>query len=267
MTTNNPSVWSPAPSAADGVPNLSYLSGVQIPVPEDGIAVFVTDTGGGPTSGANYRLSLLSGAVIAPPLVVGTFLGGATRWLQDAGGGGITGIVVEDESVPLPGDYQTFNFTGAGVVASDAGGGVTDITIPGGPAAGDNIVRAGITTAGIAVGDVVYISAANVASKTDADAAASSAMFGVSEGLAGSITTDGNVTAKFTTAGGSPANGAPVYLAPGTEEAGATGKLTATAPVVAGKFVAEAGTVISNANWAGLKTCTVHISEKSVIAL
>lgn len=85
---SNPSIWQPAASATDGVPNLSYLSGVQIPVPEDGILIFVTDTGTGPTSGFEYQLSLLSGAAIDGYDVVATFLGGASRWLRRQFGGG-----------------------------------------------------------------------------------------------------------------------------------------------------------------------------------
>jgi len=43
-----------------------------------------------------------------------------------------TVIIVEDEGVPLPGaPHNTLNFIGAGVLATDAGGGVADITIPG----------------------------------------------------------------------------------------------------------------------------------------
>jgi hypothetical protein len=46
---------------------------------------------------------------------------------------GTTGVDVENQGVPLANNpYTTLNFTGAGVVASDAGGGVADITIGGG---------------------------------------------------------------------------------------------------------------------------------------
>ncbi len=40
-------------------------------------------------------------------------------------------IVVEDEGASL-GSFTALNFIGAGVTATDAGGGVADITIPGG---------------------------------------------------------------------------------------------------------------------------------------
>jgi hypothetical protein len=45
------------------------------------------------------------------------------------------GIAVEDEGI-LIGQFSTLNFTGAGVVASDAGGGTADITISGGGGGG-----------------------------------------------------------------------------------------------------------------------------------
>lgn len=48
-----------------------------------------------------------------------------------AGGGG--GVTVENQGAPIAGNpHTTLNFVGAGVVASDAGGGVADITIAGG---------------------------------------------------------------------------------------------------------------------------------------
>lgn len=50
-------------------------------------------------------------------------------------GGGGGGVDVEDETTPL-GTFTTLNFTGAGVTATDAGGGVADITISGGGGGG-----------------------------------------------------------------------------------------------------------------------------------
>lgn len=53
--------------------------------------------------------------------------------LQDvsAAVSGSTSLDVEDEGTPI-GSFTTFNFTGSGVVASDGGGGVADITITSG---------------------------------------------------------------------------------------------------------------------------------------
>jgi hypothetical protein len=52
------------------------------------------------------------------------------------GATGATGptITLQDDGVPVPGaPHNTQNFIGAGVQVTDAGGGVADITIPGGP--------------------------------------------------------------------------------------------------------------------------------------
>lgn len=57
--------------------------------------------------------------------------GALTAWTQIGGGGGAGGVIVEDEGVSL-GSFTTLNFAGAGVTATDAGGGVATITIPGG---------------------------------------------------------------------------------------------------------------------------------------
>lgn len=58
----------------------------------------------------------------------------ATDWTKvgiGSGGGGI-GVNVQDEGVAIPGNpHDTLNFTGGGVLASDAGGGVATVAIPG----------------------------------------------------------------------------------------------------------------------------------------
>lgn len=130
------------------------------------------------------------------------------------------------------------------------------------------LVRSGLTTTGLAVGDFGYISAVNTLTKTDADVLVSSRTIGANEGTVGSMTVGGIVeSAKFTTIGGSPANGAPVYLAPATEEASASGKLTATAPTATGKVVAEVGICTDNTNYAGAKTSQVLLQPKAVVQL
>src|SRR4051812_48068617 len=58
--------------------------------------------------------------------------GGANTAWTSLGGGGITGVGVEDEGVPIGlGPYSEFNFVGAGVGAADVAG-VATVTIPGG---------------------------------------------------------------------------------------------------------------------------------------
>ncbi len=131
------------------------------------------------------------------------------------------------------------------------------------------VVVSGLTTTGLADGDAGYISAADTMTKTDATAEASSRFFGFNEGTASSMTVFGLVeSAKFTTDGGSPSNGAPVYLALGTADTNTgAGKLTATAPTTAGQFVAEVGLCLNNGNYAGSKTAEVLIQPKAVIEL
>lgn len=135
--------------------------------------------------------------------------------------------------------------------------------------AASQLVVASQTTTGLADGDFGYVSAANTWTKTDADAIASAIVAGVNEGTAGSMTLPGGIieAAKFTTAGGSPTHGAEVYLAPGTEEASASGKLTATAPTAAGKVVAVAGVCLDNSNYAGAKTAKVIFIPKTPVLL
>ena len=133
----------------------------------------------------------------------------------------------------------------------------------------NQLIIAGLTTTGLADGDAGYVSAADVMTKTDADAEASSVFFGFNEGTAGSMTVAGIVeSAKFTTIGGSPSNGARVYLARGTDEASASGKLTAdVSGYGTGDFISEVGICLSNANYAGAKTCKVLLQPKAVVTL
>lgn len=126
----------------------------------------------------------------------------------------------------------------------------------------------GLTTTGLGNGDFGYISATETVTKTDGDALPSARVFGANEGTVGSMTVVGVVVlAKFTTVGGAPTPGSPVYLAPGTEEGGAAGKLTATAPVAVGKFLAEVGICYDATAYAGAKTARVLLQPKAVIAL
>lgn len=79
-------------------------------------------------------------------------LGGLVPFILEpgSGGGGSTGVDVQDEGIPLPGNpHQTLNFEGAGVVATDMGGGVAKITIPGGGGApGINVQDEGVVLPG-----------------------------------------------------------------------------------------------------------------------
>ena len=132
--------------------------------------------------------------------------------------------------------------------------------------AAGNLVIAGLTTTGLAAGDFGYISANGVLSLTNSAAAASSRMHGCNVGTVGSMTVGGQVVAKFTTVGGSPSPGAPVFLANLADDTNAgAGKLTATAPTTG--VVAEVGLCVNNSNYAGAKTTVVLLQPKAIIQL
>jgi len=132
-----------------------------------------------------------------------------------------------------------------------------------------SVIITGLTTTGLADGDFGYISSADTVSKTDAAAVASSLAVGVNTGTAGSMATDGLIAAaKFTTDGGSPSNGAQVFLALAAADTGAgAGKLTATAPTADTQVVAEVGICLNNANYAASKTAKVLLQVKKIVVL
>jgi hypothetical protein len=57
---------------------------------------------------------------------------------EEDAGGGISGVETQDEGVQVDADATTLNFVGAGVSATDAGNGVTTVTISGGGGGGFN---------------------------------------------------------------------------------------------------------------------------------
>jgi hypothetical protein len=118
-------------------------------------------------------------------------------------------------------------------------------------------------------GQAAYVSAAGVASPTDASALGTAAFVGIYEGVAGQIqNTDDVADALFTTAGGSPGNGANVYLALASDDGGtAAGKLTATAPVGAGKVVTRVGICLDNTAYAGTKKARVLLQPVAPVQL
>jgi hypothetical protein len=134
-----------------------------------------------------------------------------------------------------------------------------------------SLATSGLTTAAMTggAGQVGYLSGASTISPTDNAAAATSRAFGVFNGTAGQAIYVGTIAAAlFTTAGGSPTNGAPVYLAAAADD-GATGagKLTATAPSAVGSVVAQVGLCMDNANYAGLKTAKILWQPMSIVQL
>ncbi len=125
----------------------------------------------------------------------------------------------------------------------------------------------GLTTTGLADGDFGYASSADTMTKTDNATLAKSRLIGCNEGTAGSMTVSGTIeNAKFTTDGGSPAVGSPVYLAAAADDTSTgAGKLTATAPTSG--ILAEVGICLNNANYAGSKTAEVLLQVKTPVTL
>jgi hypothetical protein len=133
-----------------------------------------------------------------------------------------------------------------------------------------SVIDTTLTTAAMtASGQAAYISANDTVSPTNNSAIASARFYGFFTGTAGQVQVAGMVaSALMTTAGGSPAPGAPVFLAATTDDAGTgAGKLTATAPVALGSVIQEVGICRSNDNYAVLKTAKVLIQPKAVIQL
>jgi len=135
--------------------------------------------------------------------------------------------------------------------------------------AADRTIADSLTTTGLANGDFGYASSANTMSKTDADSEDSSEVFGCNEGTSGSMTVLGVVdAAKFTTEGGEPADGEPVWLAPASYDTNTgEGKATASEPSSAGQFAVRLGICLDNSNYAGSKTCKILLQPSSPIGL
>jgi len=148
---------------------------------------------------------------------------------------------------------------GAGVLTWSSSGSISQLTI------------SGQTTTGLGDGDFAYVSAANTWSKAQNDGTdTQSVAVAVNEGTVGSMSLPGSVieNAKFTTAGGSPAIGAEVFLAAAADD-GATGagKATATAPTATGSFLTILGVCVNDANYAGSKTAKIIFRPMSPILL
>lgn len=126
------------------------------------------------------------------------------------------------------------------------------------------ILVSGVDTSGLpALGLCGYVSANGVLTPTDSTSLTSSRFFGISTDTVGTIVVAGVTPALFTTAGGSPSPGHPVWLAHATEESGAAGKLTSTPPSTG--VCAEIGLCLDNSSYASDKTAVVLIQTKHPI--
>jgi hypothetical protein len=136
------------------------------------------------------------------------------------------------------------------------------------PSASAAMVVTGQVTTGLADGDFGYVSGNDTWLKALSDGTQVQATVrGANLGTAGTMAIGGSIlAAKFTTAGGSPAPGAEVFVAASADDGGSgAGKLTATAPTTG--YLTKAGICLNDTNYAAFKTCVVLFNPGSPIAL
>jgi hypothetical protein len=159
------------------------------------------------------------------------------------GGGGSNTVDVQDEGVAVN-TASTLNFVGAGVTATDAGGGTATITIPGGSTEGSALVYSATAGEIIATGEPLRIDTTGTpgeilraqATTIPAADAIGVAKAGVASGATVTVYTAGNVPVLFAAAPAAASNGARVYLDPGT-----AGRATLTLPTGSGESVVLLG--------------------------
>jgi len=159
------------------------------------------------------------------------------------GGGGSNTVDVQDEGVAVN-TASTLNFVGAGVTATDAGGGTATITIPGGSTEGTALTYVGTAGEALSTGAPVRFDTTGTAGEIlngqattipTADAIGV-VKTGVASGASVTVYTAGNVAVKFGAAPGAGSNGARVYLDPAT-----AGQATLTLPTGSGESVVLLG--------------------------
>lgn len=178
-----------------------------------------------------------------------------------------TGAVTVGPGAVTISGATTFSAAGTAVTVNN------NMTVTGTLTAG-SIVAAGLVDSGFTTtamtggsGQAGYTSGASTVTPTDAATTSKSRLTGVFNGTAGQMQTDGVVNAmQMTTAGGSPTNGAPVWIAAAADDgATAAGKFTATAPTTGN--LSEVGICLDNSNYAGAKTAKILLQPKSVVTL
>ena len=166
------------------------------------------------------------------------------------GGGGITDITSNDGTVTVTNPH----------------GPTVDLSVPNG--------LGSIDTSLMADGQLGWVYAAGkMLPGNNLDAKAANVLAAFS---GGKLRNSGVWPLAFTTQGGQPANGAPVYLAAATDDGGtAVGKVTATKPTVGMPFPAypqqftqnavRVGKCVDNSAYAGPKTCLVELSLPAMV--
>jgi hypothetical protein len=159
------------------------------------------------------------------------------------GGGGSNTVDVQDEGVAVN-TASTLNFVGAGVTATDAGGGTATITIPGGSTEGSALTYVGTAGEALSTGAPVRFDTTGTpgeilngqATTLPAADAIGIVKTGVASGASVTIYTAGNVAVLFGSAPASSSNGSRVYLDPDT-----AGQATLTLPTASGDAVVLLG--------------------------
>jgi hypothetical protein len=160
-----------------------------------------------------------------------------------SGGGGSNTVDVQDDGVAVN-TASTLNFTGQGVIATDAGGGVATINIPGGSTEGAALVYTGTAGEALALGEALRFDTTGTpgeilkaqATSLPAADAIGVAKAGVASGASVTVYTVGNVSVLFGSAPAAASNGSRVYLDPST-----SGRATLTLPTGSGESVVLLG--------------------------
>jgi len=159
------------------------------------------------------------------------------------GGGGSNTVAVQDEGVAVN-TASTLNFVGAGVTATDAGGGTATITIPGGSTEGTALVFTATAGENLAAGEPVRFDTtgtpgnvlkAQATTLPTADAVGV-VKTGVLSGATVTVYMAGNVPVLFGAAPAASSNGSRVYLDPS-----GAGQATLTLPTGSGESVVLLG--------------------------
>lgn len=263
-----------------------------------GSGVFKTSTGAGTlTFGAGSTLSTTSGALTITSAAAATWSTGAGG-LTLSGAGGITlqgggtsaaivnsagtaitiqaGCTLTTTSTGMINLPSQFQIGGSGVSANVSATNLGTLTAGSSSNADalhthSNVAASavnvtGMTTSALSSGMCGYYGSASTLSLTDSGTYAKAIFGGLYTGTSGSVQVAGLATANFTTAGGAPTAGSPVWLAAAADDTNTgAGKLTATAPTSG--VVAQVGVCVSAAGYAGAKTCVVLLQPGDPIQL
>ena len=176
-----------------------------------------------------------------------TTLGINSGYSVPGGGGGAGTIGVEDEGVSVVASATTLNFVGAGVTATDGGGGVATVTIPGGATESTALISTATAGETVVAGEILRFDTSGTpgnalkaqATTFPACDAMGVVKTGVSSGASVTYYERGTVAVKFGSAPAAASNGSRVYL-----DASTAGQATLTAPTAGGTAVVFLGWLI-----------------------